>query len=429
MSIKVIENATIITMGTHGTIGEGHIIIEDNRIKSVQNGNCAEDLKDEANQVIDAKSGYVMPGFINTHTHAAMSLFRSYADDLALMDWLQNKIWPIEAKLTGEDVYYGTALSIVEMIRNGVTTFADMYFFMEEVAKAVEQSGVRASLSRGMIGLKGDDSLSEAKHFIENWHNQADNRITCMVAPHAPYTCPPEFLQKAVSLSASLDVPIHIHVSETRGEVKQSWDEYVKSPVKHLLDEGLFERPTLAAHCVHVDDSDIAILKDKSVKVSHNPGSNLKLGSGIAPIDQMLSQGITVSLGTDGPSSNNNIDLLEEARIASLIQKGVHEDPTLINAKTALNLATTQGGESLFIPDVGKIEPGYKADIIIIDSQSPELYPKHDPVGNIVYSCNPNNITHTMVDGEFLLVNGEFLRTDEELIYYHANECAKRLTR
>src|SRR5699024_6953850 len=245
-----------------------------------------------------------LPGLINGHTHIGMSLLRNYADDLPLHDWLTQKIWPVEAKLIGKDVYWGSMLSIVEMIRSGITCFADMYFFMEEVGKAIEESGIRGVLSRGTIE-EDDEKLNKEKieytrDLYKNWHGKANNRIKVMVAPHAPYTCSPDYLKELIALADELNAGIHIHLSETKKEVDDSFEEHEKSPIKHVYDLGLFKRPTLAAHCVHVSSEDIEILKKNNVQVVNNPTSNLKLASGFAPVEEMLNKGVNVALGTDG---------------------------------------------------------------------------------------------------------------------------------
>ncbi len=425
----LIENVkSIDTTWNETVLDNAHIWITNNKISAVSTESFNVQTKKQADKIIEGNGNYLLPGFINTHTHAAMTLLRSYADDLPLMDWLENKIWPAEAKLSEEEIRWGTLLAIVEMIKSGTTTFADMYFFMDEVAKAVDESGIRASLSRGMIGLKGEESLDEAQAFIRQWNNQGNGRITCMVGPHAVYTCPPDFIRKTLELSEQLQVPIHIHVSETAKELHDSYKDFGKSPIAHLNDLGVFQRPTLAAHCVHIDKADIAILAQKNVAVSHNIGSNLKLGSGIAPVDQLLNENVTVSLGTDGASSNNNLDLLEEARLSSIIQKGLHHDPTLIPAKEALKMATWQGAKSLFIEhEVGQIAPGYMADLILIDKEQADMLPWHDPISNIIYSCSSRNVKTVMVNGEIIMEDQELKTIDEEKVYAQARKMAERL--
>ena len=287
-------------------------------------------------ETIDCRNSFTTPGFINAHTHAAMTLFRSYADDMALLDWLQQKIWPAEANLTAEDVYWGTQLAIAEMLASGTTAFADMYFFMDQVAKACQETGMRASLSRGLIEADGpqqDQRFEENEQLFVDYHGAADGRITVMLGPHAPYTCPPECMKKVVAMAERLGAEIHVHLAETQWEVDQSMKKYGKSPVAVLNELGVFERGTLAAHCVWVSPEDIEILAAKKVRVVHNPASNMKLASGAAPVAAMLAAGVTVALGTDGATSNNNLDMLEEVRLASFLQKLNRMDPTVLSIR------------------------------------------------------------------------------------------------
>ena len=326
-------------------------------------------------ETIDCRNSFTTPGFINAHTHAAMTLFRSYADDMALLDWLQQKIWPAEANLVAEDVYWGTQLAIAEMLASGTTAFADMYFFMDQVAKACTETGMRASLSRGLIEADGpqqDQRFEENEQLFVDYHGAADGRITVMLGPHAPYTCPPECMKKVVAMAQRLGAEIHVHLAETQWEVDQSMKKYGKSPVAVLNELGVFERGTLAAHCVWVSPEDIEILAAKKVRVAHNPASNMKLASGAAPVAAMLAAGVTVALGTDGATSNNNLDMLEEVRLASFLQKLNRMDPTVLPTRQVLALASQGGAAALGQADsLGKIEPGYKADLAIFDTTAP----------------------------------------------------------
>ena len=265
-------------------IPRGELVIEEDIIS--YSGPAQQRSEEAFTRVIKGENKLIMPGFINTHTHAAMSLFRGYADDMPLQEWLEQRIWPIEARLNKKDIYWGTLLALCEMIKGGTTCFADMYFHMEEAARACLESGIRASLSQGLIGLDamaGMVSLQEAKNFVRNWHGEGDGRITTMLGPHAPYTCPPKYLQKVAEAAASLQVPIHIHLAETRKEVEESMREYGKRPVELMEQIGLLEQKVLAAHCVHLTQEEIQIMAEKKTAVAHNPGSNLKLGSGMAP--------------------------------------------------------------------------------------------------------------------------------------------------
>ncbi|MDS1029919.1 amidohydrolase [Bacillota bacterium LX-D] len=386
----------------------GEIAIEDNKLKLVGpvgtvNSNWQADI------IIDGTNLVALPGFINTHTHAAMTLLRSYADDLPLMQWLEQKIWPLEAKMTGEDIYWGTQLCILEMLLSGTTTFVDMYDFMPQVAKAVEETGIRACLARGVIGTgeNAERGLIESENFIQNWHGKANGRIITMLGPHAPYTCPPDYLRKIIKLAEKLQVGIHIHVAETEGEIATIGQEYGKTPVALLADIGLFDYPTLAAHCVYVNEEDIAILKKKNVGVAHNPESNMKLGSGIAPVPAMLKAGIPVALGTDGASSNNNLDMLEEMRTAALLHKVNTKDPTVITSYQALEMATKNGAAALGLQDkIGMLKPGMLADVILFNINKPHLYPRHDILAHLVYSAQSSDIDTVIVDGKILVQNG-----------------------
>lgn len=385
----------------------------------------------ETASCIDADGKIAVPGMVNTHTHAAMTLLRSYADDMVLMDWLQNKVWPAEAGLTDDDIYWGTMLAIVEMLKSGTTCFADMYFAMDRVAQAVQETGIRASLCRGLVGLTpdADDKLQENEELFKNWHGQADGRIRVMFGPHAPYTCPVPYLKKVIAKAHNLQAEIHMHLCETAGEVSDCLKEHQLTPIQLMDSLDMFACGTLAAHCVHVNDADLDIMAAKKVRVAHNPQSNLKLASGVAPVPAMLQRGITVGLGTDGTSSNNNLDLLEECRLTAMLHKGVSGDPLVIPAKQALDLATKQGASALGFADVGELAVGQKADIVLYDMQQPYWYPRHDRVSLFVYAANAADADTVIVNGKVLLQNGTLLQMDVEKIYAEANHRGHRLTK
>jgi len=424
----LIKDAAIVTMNENQEVIEsGNLLIEDDLIKSVS----GQPIKaDDQTRVIPGEGKVVIPGLINLHNHAAMSLFRSYADDYPLMEWLQKKIFPAEARLTEEDVYWGTSLAVMEMLRGGTTTFVDMYYFMEQTARACQEGGIRALLSQVFIGLDGGEGikgLREAINFVENWQDQAGGRIRTILGPHAPYTCPPDFLKQVLSETEHLNTLIHIHLSESRQEVEESLKMHGKTPVALMDDLGMFERPVLAAHCVHLNDEDIEILCNQKVGISHNPGSNLKLGNGIAPLKKLLDQNACIGLGTDGAASNNNLDMFEEVMLAALLQKGINEEPTFITADEAFSLATSRAAKALQIDNLGMLKEGFKADVVLLDFKKPHLQPHNNPVANIVYSASANDVETVVVDGKLLYDRGEFFTLDEERIYYEANRCAKRL--
>lgn len=428
----LIKNITVLSMGENkNPIENTNIYIVDDKIQHI--GHLKGDIKVE--RVIDGKGKVALPGLINAHTHISMSLLRNYADDVPLHEWLTEKIWPVEAKLTSEDVYWGSMLSIVEMIQSGVTCFSDMYFFMDEVAKATEESGIRGVLSRGLIEEDGENSrkintekLEDTRDLYNNWHGKADGRIKVMVSPHAPYTCSPDYLKRIMNLADKLGAGIHIHLSETRKEVEDSFNQFNKSPIEHVNDLGLFQYPTLAAHCVHISDKDIEILSKNNVAVVNNPGSNLKLASGFAPVQKMLDKGVCVALGTDGSSSNNNLNMFEEINLAALINKAVDEEAVSVPAIKAIEMATINGGKALnWEEEIGSIEVGKKADLILIDMDKPHLYPKHNVVSAVAYSCQASDVETVIVDGKIVMEGYEIKTIDVEKIMYNAEKSAKDL--
>lgn len=419
----VIKGGRFLTPGMDEPVLYGYMTIEDDLITYIGK---EEPLIEEGVEIVDGNHLLFMPGLVNTHGHAAMSLLRGYGDDLALQVWLQEKMWPMEEKFTGEDVYWGTSLSVLEMLKGGTTTFLDMYDHMDRVAEVVELSGIRAVLMRGVIGLCSEEvqnqKLAEAIAFARNWHGKADGRITTMISPHAPYTCPQDFFVKFVQAAHDLDLPMHTHMSETKREVEQNVADYGLRPVAHLEKLGMFTRPSIIAHGVHLNDEEIDILARYNVGVSHNPGSNLKLASGVARVTDLLNAGVKVSLGTDGAASNNNLDMFEEMRLAALIHKGVSGDPTAVPAPVALRMATEYGAESIFLNNVGRLAVGMKADFIAIDIDQPHLLPHTDLLSHAVYSASAKDVEHVWVGGKQVVKHGQCLTLDEEAIRRKAQE-------
>lgn len=426
----IIKNGRFAVPGSDKPILSGYMTIENDLITYIGE---AEPPLEAGVQIVDGSRLLFLPGLVNTHGHTAMSLLRGYGDDLALQVWLQEKIWPMEEKFTGDDVYWGSSLSVLEMLKGGTTTFLDMYDHMDRVAEVTEQSGIRGVLMRGVIGLCPEEvqnhKLAEAVEFARTWHGKADGRITTMISPHAPYTCPPDFLVKFVQAAHDLDLPMHTHMSETRREVEQNLADYGLRPVAHLEKLGMFTRPSLVAHGVHLDDEEIEILARHQVGVSHNPGSNLKLASGVARVIDLLRAGVPVSLGTDGAASNNNLDMLEEMRLAALIHKGISGDPTAIPAPEALKMATEYGAKSIFLDKVGRLAPGMKADFIAIDIDQPHLLPHNDLLSHAVYSASAKDVEHVWIDGRQVVKHGKCLTLDEEMIRSKAQESFEGLLR
>lgn len=428
MSI-LIKNANIIPMTeANSVIEKGYLIIEGDRITAV---GSQEPPIGSYTQIIDATNHLVLPGFVNAHTHAAMTLLRGYADDLPLMEWLETKIWPLEAKLTGEDVYWGTMLAIVEMIKSGTTCFADMYFFMDQVARAVEDSGIRAVLSRGMVGVGPENqaALEESRALVTDWSGKAQGRISFKLGPHAPYTCPPDYLQKVMALAAELNIGLNIHIAETLTEFEDIKRIYGRTPVVHLASLGLFAYPTVGAHCVHVTEEEIQILAQHKVGVVHNPESNMKLASGIAPVPAMLKAGIPVALGTDGASSNNNLDMLQEMRSCALLHKVNSYDPTVIPAYQALEMATVNGCQALGLPEVGVIQAGYKADLILVSLQEAHMIPRYDIIANLVYAGQAADVQTVIINGQVVMENRIIKTFDEQEVLTQAKRAAERLVK
>lgn len=423
----LIKNVDVLPMsGDAEIIKNTNIYIKGDKISHI--GDLKED--EQVDKVIEGKNKLAMPGLINAHTHIGMSLLRNYADDLPLHDWLSKKIWPVEDKLNGEDIYWGSLLSMVEMIQSGTTTFCDMYFFMDEVAKGVAESGMRAVLTRGMVEDRAnpDLKLNEARDLFNNWYGKENGRITTMIAPHAPYTCSDEFLIKSKELASNLNVGIHIHLSETKKEVEDSFKIHGKSPIKHVYDLGLLNHHVVGAHCVHVDDEDIAIMSENRLYPVNNPGSNLKLASGFAPVDKMMKNGIKVALGTDGSSSNNNLNMFEEINLAAIINKAVNMDAVSIHAITALEMGTINGAEALAIDkEVGTVQVGKKADIILMDMDKPHLYPRHNMVSALAYGVQGSDVDTVIIDGNVVMEKRIITTVDVEKIVYMAEKRAKDL--
>lgn len=368
---------------------------------------------------LDGNGKLAISGFINAHTHLAMVLFRGLADDVPLQVWLKEHVWPIEQRLQPEDVYWCTLLGIAEGIRSGTTAFIDMYFHCDQVARAVEESGVRALLSYGMIAPSLEDrgaaELATSKAFVQQWHGHANGRIQVALSPHTLYTCGEDVWRKTIELAHELGTPLHTHVSETRSEVDDWKARTGMTPVRYLQSIDAFSVPTLAAHCVHVDKDDIAILADHPITVAHCPKSNAKLGSGIAPVPAMKQAGVRVAIGTDGAASNNRLDMIEELRAAWILQRALHENPTHLSSQDVVAMAMDAGRGILGLPENGLSE-GAPADLVLFDTDRIHTTPPHDMAAMLAYAANSGDVTDVYVDGKSLLKNGELRTIDEERV-------------
>jgi 5-methylthioadenosine/S-adenosylhomocysteine deaminase len=431
----LLTSAHVLTMDERFTAYEsGWIAIEGGKIVAV--GDAMAQF--QAVETIDCRGRVVMPGFVNAHTHAPMTLLRGLADDLRLDVWLMGYMMPVERQFVRPDfVSLGTKLACAEMIRSGTTCFADMYYFEQSVAEAVATAGLRALCSQTVLkfptpdAASYEDSLAAAREFILRWKGHA--LVAPAIAPHAPYTCTVEILRACAELAVDLDVPLHIHLSETALEVEQSRREHGMPVVPWVKKQRLFDARVLAAHCVHVDEGEIRTLKDAGAGVAHNPTSNLKLGSGVAPVAKMLELGVNVGIGTDGAASNNDLDMFEETRLAALVAKGMTGDPTALPARLALAMATRIGAQAVHLGGVtGSLEPGKRADLIVVDLDRTHNIPRfgRDPgavYSQLVYAAKSTDVVDVMCDGRWLMRDRRLLTLDEEDLQAAARDAARRI--
>jgi 5-methylthioadenosine/S-adenosylhomocysteine deaminase len=424
----LIKNALILSPNTNFE-GKQSLLIKDDIIAEI----APEIDESDVEKIIDAEGKILLPGLINTHTHLSMTLFRGLADDLSLDSWLNDHIWPMEANLNGDYCYIGALLGAVELIKSGTTTFSDMYFYMEDVARAVDEAGIRAVLSYGMIDFgdaeRRENEIKENLDLFKHCNGMADGRIKVFFGPHSPYTASEELLIKVRELADEYKMGIHIHVSETEKEINDVSEEKGLRPFEYLDKIGFLGPDVVAAHCVWLSDEEIEIIKKNNVKVSHNPCSNMKLASGISPVSKLIENDVCVSIGTDGASSNNNLDLIEELKTASLLQKVSTLDPKVLNSDESVAMGTIKGAEALALDDeIGSIEVGKKADIILIDTNSANMVPDSSSLSsNIIYSANGSNVDTTICNGKVLMENKKLVVLDEEEIYRKARQAIKEL--
>jgi 5-methylthioadenosine/S-adenosylhomocysteine deaminase len=429
----VIANGTVVTVdAARHVIARGSVAIDGRDIVAVDTADAIA-ARYRGRETIDAAGSVVMPGLINTHTHAPMVLFRGLADDLALMDWLQKYIFPAEAKtVSPEFVRVGTRLAALEMIESGTTTYTDMYYFEEEIARATKAAGLRGVLGETIIQFPVPDaktpaeSLARTERFAREF--AGDDLITPAVAPHAMYTLDGDTLKAARALADRLNIPVVIHLAETADEVKTSQEKYKATPTAFLESLDFWGPRTIAAHAVHVTPDDIAILAKRHVGVSHNPESNMKLASGIAPVDALRKAGVAVGLGTDGAASNNDLDMFEAMRQAAFLHKLVTGDPRAIPAPVALEMATIDGARVLGMEKtLGSLEPGKRADLLIVSMASARQTPMYDPVSHLVYVTRGDDVRTTIVNGRVLMRDRKVLTLDARQVLADARAMAEKV--
>ena len=430
----IVAGDHVVTMDDAGTvIVDGAVAIDEGVILAV--GAAAEiNASYVAEQTLAGAGRVVMPGLVNGHSHAAMTLLRGVADDLALMDWLNNYIFPAEVEFVdAEFVRIGTELACWEMIRGGTTTFVDMYYYPDTIAEVVESCGMRALISATVIGQRSpdaegaDDSIAKGNGFIERWQGRND-RITPIFGPHANYTLNAEQLRATREAAIDFNVPISIHVSESPFEVQYSKDNYGMTSIEMLESVGFFDGPTIAAHVIWPTDAEIPILVERQVGVIHNPTSNMKIASGVAPIAKMLAAGVRVGLGTDGAASNNDLDMWEEMRLAAFLQKVEQMNPEVLSAKTVLRMATSGGAEAIGLGDtIGILEAGKRADLIQVAFDDVHHVPTYDVVSHLVYVNDEQDVASVVVDGKVLMREGEMLTIDTARVAAEAKALAARI--
>ena len=429
----IIHDAMILTMNpTYEVFVDGAIAIKNDRILEI--GNTADILeKYTANEIIEGTGKMIMPGLINTHTHVPMTIFRGYADDMHLHEWLYDYIFPVESEfVNSENVSLGTKLAMAEMLRNGTTTFNDMYYHIEDIAKVVDKVGIRAVLSESVIDFPApnsptpQDGLKTAEELINRWGSHT--RITISVSAHALYSCSPELIQKAKALADKYNVPFNMHVAETRKEFDDIMKEFGLTPVGYLDKLGVLGDNVIAAHGVHLTPEDIKILAERSVSVAHNPECNMKLASGVAPVPELLKAGVKVGLGTDGVASNNDLDLFNEMNTAAILHKLNSNDPTVLDAQTVVEMATIGGARVLGMEnEIGSLEPGKKADMILIDMLQPHAHPIYNIYSLLVYSMKAADVESVIVDGKFVMRDRKILNLDEKALFAKIENVALRI--
>ena len=426
MGILLKNILAAVPEGDTDVIKETNIYIEGSRIEAIG----AQPDGFQTDKVIDGKDRLAIPGLINCHTHSYMSFMRNVADDLSFMDWLFGTIDPIEQQMTDEDTYWGACLAIIEMMKSGTTCFNDMQMNIHQTTRAVKESGMRAVISRGLVGSGNDEAgqMRLAQAYEERDAFRDCDRLSFMLGPHAPYTCDDGFMKIVSEEAKKNNMRIHVHLSESESEISQIQEKYGCTPIEMADKNGLFDVPAIAAHCVQITKSDIEILKKKRVSVVTNPASNMKLGNGFAPVPALLEAGVNVCLGTDGAASNNSLNMFHEMSLLALIHKGVRRTPQCISAKENFRIATINGAKALGLEkETGSLEAGKKADIAILNLNTPSLTPRNNLLAGLSYSANGSEVETVIIDGKITMEDRKVLTLDEELVYRKVNEIIARM--
>ena len=417
-------NARILTMEKGREIFHGEIRIEDGKILYV--GETQPKEISEWDEQIDAGGNLVMPGFKNAHTHSPMTFLRSYADDMKLQEWLFDKVFPAEAELTGEDIFWLTKLAVMEYLTSGITAAFDMYKLKEDSARAVRETGFRMVFCGDINDFGG--TVEDMEQDYLSYNQNPESLLSYQIGFHAEYTTGKELMKKIAALAEKYEAPVYVHCSETKREVEECREKTSMTPVAYMDSLGLFKYGGGLFHGVHMDDSDFTIMKERSISVVTNPASNLKLASGIAPVKRYLDMGITVAIGTDGPASNNCLDMFREMFLTTGLQKAVCNDPEAVPAMDVLKMATVNGARVMGLSDCDVLSAGKRADLIMIDLMQPNMQPLHNIEKNIVYSGSKQNIRMTMINGKIVYRDGEFfIGESPETVYRNANRIAERI--
>lgn len=423
----LIKNCDVLSFTGHkpAFLLHHNIWVEGNRIKAISPSRPNPD--DVNYELIDGTGMLAVPGMINTHAHVPMVLFRGAAEDVTLTEWFNDYIFPMESNLTPEDVYWGALLGIAEMIEAGITYVADHYFYMDEVAKAINKAGIRANLAWAVFEHEGLDQLKKTTEFVSRWQGKADGRIKTWLGPHSPYLCGPEFLNKCAQVAGDLDVGVHLHVAETREQVEGSLKQFKKTPIQLLLETGILERPAILAHCLYPIIDDLEIIADHPAGIGQAPKTYLRAGMGMGDIDKYLNHNIPLGLATDGAASSSTLDLFEQMRLMALTQKLIQEDASAAPLDTIVRIAFNGGAEVVQEPELGALIPGNLADIVLLRQDRAAGIPRLNLSANLVYSLGATDVDTVICDGRLLMHNHRHLMIDKEEVKREVEQRLERL--